>query len=304
MKTILLLLFILITSLISAQKITDKVGQIEIKRVSHSFLRNDDYELTKKITNKRNRPYNKMYLDSNGLLLKSVNFGKHHDNRLKILDDIRVYKYKDTLLEEVIIYDSGYDKKIRKERERKYYYNSEMMMIKTSYKFVLYNEDEELDWASYEYDKNFNKTKYIKSASTYYNYEYDSINRIVSYKQFYNDTLRWRYNYSYLENQRIGNFQTFYKDGKNNKKREILTFDHGNLIQVEEIGLEEGDMAEKIKIYYNSNNIISKVEYLESFDLKDGYSLYGYTDFKVKAKQKLNKKVVSKINKRIFNRSH
>jgi len=39
------------------QKLPQKIGAIEVKKINHHFLKNEDYELTKKTTNKQNRPY-------------------------------------------------------------------------------------------------------------------------------------------------------------------------------------------------------------------------------------------------------
>ena len=59
------------------QKPTEKVGEIEVELIGHNIKRNSDYELTKKKTNRKNRPFLKMYFNSNGTLIKSINFGKH-----------------------------------------------------------------------------------------------------------------------------------------------------------------------------------------------------------------------------------
>ena len=64
MKIRYLLLFIFYTSFIYSQKLTEKVGEIEIKAINHHYKYDSDFKLTKRKNNKWNRPYAKIYFDN------------------------------------------------------------------------------------------------------------------------------------------------------------------------------------------------------------------------------------------------
>src|SRR5690554_6938837 len=121
MKQTLLLISIFLTLNLFGQKPTEKIGEIEVELIEYNFKRNSDYELTKKKTNRKNRPYLKMYFDSNGNLLKSIGFGKHHNTDLRLVDRINIYKYdKNGLKSKIDIWKTDYDKNLSYRFYKKY----------------------------------------------------------------------------------------------------------------------------------------------------------------------------------------
>ena len=125
MKQTIFLISIFLTLNLFGQKLTQKVGDIEIQLIGHNFKRNSNYELTKKETNKRNRPHLKKYFDSTGKLLKTISFGKHHNTDLRVLNKIEIYEYDSNGTKfQIDIWETDYNKKL----SYKYYKKFELDM--------------------------------------------------------------------------------------------------------------------------------------------------------------------------------
>ena len=136
------------------QKPTEKVGEIEVELVGHNFKRNSDYELTKKKTNRKNRPFSKMYFDSNGILLKSISFGKHHNTDLRLLNQINIYTYDSNGLKtKVDIWETDYDKNLSYQFYKKYDLDSTKSKI-FSEKMYEIKSDTIYTHTDYWYNKN------------------------------------------------------------------------------------------------------------------------------------------------------
>nr|WP_321237646.1 hypothetical protein [uncultured Psychroserpens sp.] len=298
MKKILFIFFLIITYLSFGQNLSEKVGEIEIQLIGQNNKRNSNDELTKRKTNRRKRPYAKLYFNSSGILLKKVTFGKHHNTDLRLTNTIKVYKYNEEKLTESIEYESDYQKSVYPYWKTIYTYNSKDKLNDKS----LYHipTDSLYDKTSFEYDLNLNQIKSVFSPTYYYQKEYDSLNRVVYLKQVYNNKLRWDWKYKYKDNQRIGVFQTYYDDGDNSSKSEIKTYnENGQLIEFEEKYTSKLEVANKTKLFYDKNGLIKKVEYFETYNYDKDYEMIGFKTVKIKTKLNLDIKLSELINKQI-----
>jgi hypothetical protein len=298
MKQSIFILTILITLNLFGQKIDEKTGKIEVQIISHNFKQNSEGELTKRLTNRKNRPYLKMYFDSTGIFLKSVSFGKHHNTDLRLTDKINIYEYLNDKLIKSVEYESDYDKNVYPNWKSKYLYNQKGELINES---TYYFENDSLFFkTTFEYDLNSNKVKSIFNPTYYYQSEFDSLNRIKSLKQIYESELRWDWNYNYSDNDRIGVFRTYYNDGKDYSKKEIQKYNQqGSVIETEEVHVSKRGIDKKTKIYYYENGLIKKIEHYQSYSLQDGYEMISYSNIKIKSKIKINLKIVKRINEQI-----
>lgn len=298
MKQSLFIISILFTLNLFGQKLSEKVGKIEVKIVGHNFKQNSDGEFTKIKTNGKNRPYLKMYFDSTGVLLKSVSFGKQHNTDLRLTDKINIYKHVNGKLAESVEYESDYEKNIYPNWKSRYLYNKKGELIDESTYY--YKNDSLFFKTTFVYDKHSNKVKSIFNTTYYYQREFDSLKRITSLKQIYDSKLRWDWNYKYSDNIRIGIFQTYYKDGKDYSKKEIQKYNNlGLTIETEEAHVSKSGLDEKTKIYYYQNGLIKKIEHYQSYSLQDGYEMISYSDIKVKTKIKIDFTIAEKINEQI-----
>jgi hypothetical protein len=281
------------------QNLTDKVGAIEVELISQSFKRNSDYELTKRKTNNRNRPFAKMYFQSNGNLLKSINYGKHHNTDLRLLNEISIFKFDENgnkIRED--IWGTDYDKNLAHKYYRVFNFNDNKKL--TSEKLYDKTTDTLFTKTDYWYNK---KGEYqgVKFDSTYYyKREYNDDKKLISLSQIYDGKLRWDWKYNYVDNIRIGVFQTYYKEGKDYSKKEIRTYDkESRLIEIKEWEITRGGLEEQTKIKYNKEGIIKRIEEYESFNQEDGFELVSYIAIKVKSKVMIDTLVAERINKQI-----
>ena len=298
MKRILFFGVFFLTLNLSGQNLTKKVGEIEVQLIRHNYIKNSDYELTNKKSNRRNRPYLKLYFNSNGILLKSISFGKHHNTDLRLVDKINFFNYQEGKLIESIQYESDYEKNIYPFWKVNYDYNLKEQLIKEATYY--YDTDSLFSKIDYEYDINLNKSKTIFQLSHYYEREFDSLNRMISLKQIFDNKLRWNWNYSYSKNERIGVFQTFYNDDINYSKREIQIFNNQDLlIEREEIHVIKNGIDSKTKIYYDKNWVIKKIEFYEKFSSEEVYKMISYFEIKIKNKSKIDFHIAKNINDQI-----
>jgi hypothetical protein len=281
------------------QNLTEKIGEIEVKLISHSFKRNSDYELTKRKTNKRNRPFAKMYFDSNGILLKSINYGKHHNTDLRLLNEISIFKFDkngNKIKEDIWVTD--YEKNLSHKYYRIFKFNDTQKL--TSEK--LYDKATDTLFTKTDYWYNI-KGEYqgVKFDSTYYyKSEYNKNKNLISYSQIYDEKLRWDWKYNYVDNLRIGIFQTYYNDVKDYAKKEIRTYDKkGRLIEIKELQITRDGLEKQTKIKYDKNGIIDRVEEYKSYSQEDGFELVSYLDIKVKSKIMIDTLIAEKINEQI-----
>jgi hypothetical protein len=301
-KQTLKILTIILTSLYFVpafgQKLPQKNGAIEVKKINHRFLRNDDYELTKKITNKQSRPYSLSYFDTSGNLIEQAGYGKHHNTDLRLLDYVIVNKFDKNRITESIRYQTDYSKNISPESKTIYYYNDNNQLIKET------NLDFQTDTLilefQYEYDLNGNETKTIMSPTYYYKKNYDSSSKRTSLQQIHNDKLRWEYVYTYTDTTRIGNFKTYYNDGKDYTNQEVNIYRDGKIIQTQEIYSDSDRLASMTKYHYDQVGLLSKIEYYKSYSTDKVFRLESYIDIKVKAKCVLDKQQIKKLNDTII----
>ncbi|WP_299115951.1 hypothetical protein [uncultured Winogradskyella sp.] len=298
MNKTLFIIFAIISSISFGQNLSEKVGVIEIQLIGQNYKRNSDDELTKRKTNRRKRPYAKLYFNSSGILLKKITFGKHHNTDLRLTDKIKVYEYNNGKLTESIQYESDYQKSIYPYWKIKFTYNSKDQIIDESRYHIL--TDSLYNKTTFEYDLNSNQTKSILNPTYYYQREYDSLNRVIYLKQVYDNKLRWDWKYEYKNNRRIGIFQTYYDDGDNSSKLEIKTYNkNGQLIECEEKYTSKLEIGNKTKLVYDKNGLLEKVEYFETYDYEKDYEMIGFKIFKVKTKLNLDLKLSESINEQI-----
>lgn len=300
MKKTLFIYFLILSSFSFGQNLKKKIGDIEIQLIGHFYKRNSDYELTKRKTNNLNRPSKKLFFDSQGNLLKIIKFGTNHNSSLKLIGNIEVFNYsKDNLISSLQYYSDCYcEKQIEPYYKTNYTYNNKGQLIDESTYY--FNTDSLTFKTTFEYDKNLNNIKSIFNPTYYYQREFDSLNRITSLKQIYDNNLRWEWNYSYAKNKRIGIFQTYYNDGKDYSKKELQTYNNLNLlVETEEVQISKSGLDEKIKIYYYDNGVIKRIEYFQSHSLQDEYRMISYYAIKIKSKIKFDSEVAKRINEQI-----
>ncbi|MFD2907109.1 hypothetical protein ACFSX9_00025 [Flavobacterium ardleyense] len=300
MKQTLLILSIFLTLNLFGQKPTEKVGEIEVELIGHNFKRNSDYELTKKKTNRKNRPFVKMFFNSNGTLLKSISFGKHHNTDLRVLNQINIYNYDSNGLKSKIdIWETDYDKNLSNKYFKKFDFDSTKTKITSEKIYEIYS-DTIYTQADYWYNKKGEYQGIIFDSTYYYKREYNEKQQLISLQQIHDGKLRWEWNYTYSDRQRIGIFQTHYNDAEDYSKKEIRTYNEDDfLVEIEELQIIKDGLQEKTKIYYDKNGIIKRIEAYDSYNREDGYELVSYREVKVKSKVIVDSSIAEKINKQI-----
>ncbi|TXE15544.1 hypothetical protein ES731_15275 [Psychroflexus gondwanensis] len=281
------------------QNLTDKVGEIEVELISHSFKRNSDDELTKRKTNNRNRPSVKMYFQSNSNLLKSINYGKHHNTDLRRLNEISIFKFDENgnkIRED--IWGTDYQKNLSHKYYRVFNFNDNKKLISEK----LYDKTTDTLFTKTDYWYNI-KGEYqgVRFDSTYYyQRKYNQDKKLISLSQIYDGKLRWDWKYNYVDNIRIGIFQTYYNDGKDYSKKEIKTYDKkGRLIEIKELQITNDGLEERTNINYDRHGIIKRIEEYESYNREDGFELVSYLDIKVKSKVMIDTLIAERINEQI-----
>jgi hypothetical protein len=302
MKKLILGILIFLNLQVFAQQINGNVGEIEVSIIYHTYKRNAKNEITKRIDNKRNRPKYKIYFDANGKHLKEIAFGKHHNTDLRLIDYIKLFEYKYDKVIEILEYESDYQENISLHWKTILEYDKNDKLIKKLQHFI---PDSSIVKTSYEY----NEALQIKKTffdSTYSLIEtYDSLNRIESYSQIYDNELRWKWDYEYSNFMRIGNFKTYYKDNRNHTKQEIKKYLKDRIVEKEERYTSGGlGIKKKNKIYYSDNGIISKVEFYDSYSSERDYKLVALLNVKYKTKVDLTEESISSINDYIQNENY
>ncbi len=300
MKQTLLLISIFFTLNLFGQKPTEKVGEIEVELIGHIFKRNSDYELTKKKTNRKSRPSLKMYFDSNGTLLKSIGFGKHHNTNLRLLDRIEIYEYDSNgLKSKVDIWETDYDKNLSHKYYKKFDLDSTKSKIILEKMFVI-ESDTIYTQTDYWYNEKAEYQGVIFDSTYYYKREYNDKKQLVHLQQIYDGKLRWAWNYTYFDNQRIGIFQTHYNNEKDYSEKEIRTYNEKSLlVEIEELRNTKDSLEEKTKIYYDKDGIIKRIEKYDSYNREDGYELISYRKVNLKSKVIVDSLIAKRINEQI-----
>jgi len=107
MRKTLFIYFIIASACCFGQKLKAKVGAIEIQLVKHSFKKNADRKITKRITNKSNRPSAKLFFNSKGNILKKIKYGTSHTYSLKVIGEIETFTYSKGQLISSLQYNSS-----------------------------------------------------------------------------------------------------------------------------------------------------------------------------------------------------
>lgn len=300
MKQTIFLISIFLTLNLFGQKLIQKVGDIEIQLIGHNFKRNSNYELTKKETNKRNRPHLKKYFDSTGKLLKTISFGKHHNTDLRVLNKIEIYEYDSNgTKSQIDIWETDYNKKLSYKYYKKFELDSTKSKIISEITYEL-ESDSIFTQTNYWYNKKGQYQGVIFDSTYYYKREFNQKGKLIKFQQIYDGKLRWEWNYTYSDNQREGIFQTYYNDGKDYSTKEIQTYSNQGLIEIEEIQVSKGGLNERTKIHYNKDGVISKIEYYESYNKEKGFEMISYTNIRIKSKIKIDSQIAERINEEII----
>jgi len=303
MKKALYILSFFLTLNLFGQKLTKRVGKIQVKLIIQHIKRDYGGVMHKHKLNKRKRPYSKVYFDSSGLLLKTIQFGKYQDINLKLLDNIHIYQYHNNRVKKKVdIWETDNFKKLSHTYYKLFDYDSigVNMVSKKTYSVASDSLSAE---NNYWYNKN-NEFQGEKFDSTYYyKRAYNKKGKLINLQQIYESKVRWEWNYTYSNNQRIGILQKYYDDGIDNSKKESLTYNVKKLlIEREEVSFPFSLYNIKTKIFYDQNGVISKIEEYEQFErYKEDYKLISVTTIKIKTKTTINGLIAKNINDQIYN---
>jgi hypothetical protein len=282
----------------AVQNLPRKEGAIEIKMINHVKIENKDGNLTRKISNKENKPRKYLYLDTLGNLIEEVGYGKYHNRDLRVLDYVTIYKYEESKIIESIKYETSYEDNIYPKYRTKYFYDEKEQLIREE--VLEYDNNRIFMQLDYTYDSMGNR---IKSCidNTCYIRTFDDENRVLSLQQFHENNLRWEWLYTYTESSRVGNFKTYYDDGKNWTKQEIILYQNGNLKQVEELDTSDDALSKMSKYHYNRLGLITRIEYYRKYSLVEGkYEFIRYEDIKTRIACKFTKQLVKQINNTVL----
>lgn len=267
---------------------------IRIEKIHHYFLLNKKGDLTKRIKNRKNRPYLICYLDTSGNVIEKAGYGKQHDKNLRLLDFVAVNTYKQGKLVETIEYHTDYKKNITPEYNTKYSYNTADQLVK---KVVFYyGLDSVLMQFDYKYDHLNNKIR-SESGNDISCYSYDSASRITALQQVFDNKLRWECRYTYTDTTRVGDFRSYHHEIYT--KQEIETYNNKMLVQVEEKYTSGGGGTEIRKNYYNNAGLVKRIEFHKSTSSDGHFDFVSFINIKIRIKYRLSKELVMKINELI-----
>lgn len=294
MKTLNIILTCLFFTSAFGQELPKKNGCIEINKVNHY----KKGEQTKKTSNKSNRPYLILYLDSLGTVIEKVGYGKHHNTDLRLLDFVEQNKFENGRLTNTIKYNTDYHKNISADYKTIYFYNNANQLIQE--KILYFKNDSLFMQFDYEYDSNGNKTKTIFNPTHYHKRAFDKQAKIQSLQQIYDSKLRWEWIYTYTDTTRIGEFKTYYNDGKDYTKQEVRTYRNGKLIEIEEKYTSQEGLSSKTVLHYDKLGLIIKIDFFEAYSNNMTYQPRSYTEIKTKFCRQLTPELTDKINDTIF----
>lgn len=298
MKLINIILTNVFFTSIFGQELPKKDGCIEIKKVNHYFFHNKKGVKTKRTSNKANRPYLLLYLDTMANVIETAGFGKHHDANLRLLNFVIQNKFENGKLTSSIKYNTDYEKNISADYKTKYIYNNANQLIQE--RELYFQNDSLFMQFDYEYDTNGNKIKTIFNPTYYYQRTFDKYSKIQSLQQIYNNNIRWEWTYTYTDTTKIGEFKTFYNDGKDYTKNEIRKYRNGKLLEVEEKYTSQEGVSNKTVLHYDKLGLINRIDFYESYSNKMTYQLNSFTEIKTKFCRQLTSDLIAKINETIY----
>lgn len=259
-----------------------KIGAFAITGTGYSFNEKNK---------KRKISKSKFYFDEYGKILEKIEYGKHHYNKLKVIGKIEQFYYDN----EKLVLSKSYNSYCKSceyyQFYTKYEYNKDQILItEKTYRSL----NDSLSMEVKHVDKSNIKETHF-GESTFYQYIYDSENRLTQLNQVFEETkkIRWQYIYEYLDSCRIGNFQTYYGDGKENSKKEIECFDSQKRLTSKEI---IDNYKTKVIYAYSKKGILKEIKEYQSLsnsEYKLSYILK--LEFKGKA-EKLTSDALIKIN--------
>jgi hypothetical protein len=297
LRTLFALLTILNTLMVFGQDLPRKNGSYEISKAYHYFLHNNKGDVTKKISNKQNRPCLVYYLDTLGNVIEKVGYKIYQNRNLRHITFVELNNYEQSKITETIHYTFEDNNNHRPQYKTNYYYNFRNEIIQERQLFL---KDSCIMQFDYEYDSFGNKTKTILDPTYYYLKAYDKESKIISFQQIYEGKLRWEWTYTYSDTKRVGKFKTYFKDGKDYTKEEIRIYQNGNLKQIEDKYTSQEGISEKTIFYYDKVGLLKKIELYRAFPSNTEYRLESYYDIKIRYNCKLQNEIIMRINKTIF----
>ncbi|WP_152611394.1 hypothetical protein [Psychroserpens mesophilus] len=287
MKKVIIILLLMNFGICNSQKIVKRVGDIKISVAGYSFDEKQKKKKTFKIEH---------YYDSLGNKLESIQYGKHHFNKLRVIGYVEQNSYNLNKLQKVINYISHCKSCEFYKTYKELSYDIENRLVEIN-KFD--QNDSLITTINYIYYENIKETHY--ESSVYLQEIYDSENRIIERNELFEKTnkIRWQNIFQYTDNCRIGNFQTFYGDGDENSKKEIYCYDTLNRIISKNI---ISNYKTKVEYLYSNDGFIKEVRQFDCFDDSNEYELVYLLKYKVRIKSKKPKiEIVNKINSSFLN---
>jgi hypothetical protein len=282
------------------QELPKREGCIELRKIGHNILTNRKGDLTKRISNRKNRPYAIYSLDSSALVIEKSGYGKHHNTDLRLLDFVEVNTYEQGKLTLTTKYVTDCQRSIRPEYRMKYVYNDRDQLVK--WKEFYYETDSLFMEFIFEYDETGNniKTLLTRDSSNYKQRIFDDQSRLISLQQFYKNQLYWEWSYVYTDTSRIGKFQTFYEDGKDYTKSELRAYKNGRLTEIDERYVSKVGTIEKTIFQYNNLGLVSRVDIYEADSTGSKYHLVHFVIIEVKACKQMTKEIIERVNELIL----
>ncbi len=284
---------------INAQKPPKGDAEIKIEYSSFTYKRDNNYKHTKKTTPKKFHSKYKMYFDKLGQIEYFEYRGAQCDNHYDILGTIYTYEYdiKGRLLF-MDAWQCNCKRKINQISNTSYIYDS-----------LTNNLIEEKNY-EVETDTPFSKTNYwyiglnfqgvFYDSTNYYKRDYDTIGRIASLTQIFNNKVRWKTIYSYTTNQRTGIMETYYQESKNYKTIQIIKYKDGKIGEIEDRHFDKNKYRKKVKIIYDEWGLISKIEYHEAIIDSEPYEITSYQIMTSKGQKNKSTEVIERVNKEIL----
>lgn len=260
--------------------------------------------------------------DKKGRLVKDIEFGFHHNVNLKLIGNIRIYKYKKNKLTSEKTYASGTD---FKNSQVQFYWNN---IYKDSKKKKTISNHSNYE---YKYD---DKNRLIECYITYpwnsehkrYSLKYNNQNKIIEKTQYYGNNIKnWTTTYikkgdTLISKQYLFNYPkekdttiTIVKEVfKNNKLsfshtldfdeniKKYVYLDNGQLLFIFTRIIDETKKELKTELTYFENGLIKQIR---KYELENNdWILKQRTEFTINGKSSiLNKKETENVNEILIN---
>jgi hypothetical protein len=267
---------------------------IKIEFSFHRFYKDNKGGNTNEISNKSNKPSIILLIDSTGNIIE------HISSNNRRFDNTYQNFYKNEKLIKTIVFTWQKKKKYIADYETDYTYNSKGFLIQK--RTINCSTKRLVNEINYQYDSIGNKIKttiidgYFVGTTTL-KWSYDNLSKMNSYQQYNNNDLSWEWVYTYTDTSRTGIFNTHYKDDKNYSSIEIVKYNNGRPISIEEITTH---IPQKTLIHYDKQGLVSKIEIYESYDHGLNYKHKRFASFHIKNCKEMSAETIKRINAAIL----